>query len=355
MKNTAYMMSALAAVAAGALASCSDNDMKSVVEEDNAIRFAANTEFSSRDGDVTTGNLTEFNVYAYTGTNTLFMDNVKVTKSASNTWTYSPLQNWPAANVDFYAYYPESWIGTAGVQTPVKYSDKLGKTDLVYAVAADLNGYGVMPSAQVVFNFRHALSKVTVYLSSTNADLKVNVTNVALANIRSAGEFVFPAQSTDGAPTAETVGTWTNLSEVFPYMLHMSQRPDEIVTLTSEPVDLSETGLGGPKFLIPQTLTWRSLGAKDDNYIMLMCSVYDAKTNEKLWPNANTPAENLVEGSSNNDGLLKFPLSTKDFSEWKPGYHYVYNLVVNNIEEIGSIEFGTPTVDTYVDVVNTYK
>ena len=226
---------------------------------------------------------------------------------------------------------------------------------MVYAVAAGLNGNGTGGNAQVVFNFRHALAKVTVLLSSTNPDIQVKVTNVALANIKAAGEFTFPKRTTSGSATAPTTGTWGNLAENYPYLLHMSQTVDDVVTLTSTPTDLAASGLGGPKFLIPQPLTWRSMGAKDDNYMSLMCSVYDAKTGVKLWPNANTPAENIVEGSTNNDGLLKFPLSTSQFSAWQPGYHYIYNLVVNANSEMGIIEFGTPTVDSYVDVQTTYN
>ena len=75
----------------------------------------------------------------------------------------------------------------------------------------------------------------------------------------------------------------------------------------------------------------------------------------KLWPNANTPDENIAEGSTFGDGLLKFPLSTSRFSKWEPGCHYIYNLVINSNDEMGTIEFGTPTVDTFVDVTTTYQ
>lgn len=108
--------------------------------------------------------------------------------------------------------------------------------------------------------------------------------------------------------------------------------------------------------MIPQTLTWRRNGAgAQDTYITVMCSVYDTKSGTKLWPNANTPSENIVEGSTFGDGLLKFPLSSTLFSEWHPGYHYVYNLVINSNSEMGAIEFGNPKVDSYVDVTTTYQ
>lgn len=85
-----------------------------------------------------------------------------------------------------------------------------------------------------------------------------------------------------------------------------------------------------------------------------MCSVYDAHTGTKIWPNANTPAENVVEGSTFGDGLQKFPLSTTAFNEWQPCYRYINNIVINSNEEMGAIEFGDPSVKTYVDVDNNY-
>ena len=62
-----------------------------------------------------------------------------------------------------------------------------------------------------------------------------------------------------------------------------------------------------------------------------------------------------VQSSTFGDGILKFPLSTSRFSQWDPGYHYIYSIVINSNEEMGAIEFGTPTVDTYVDVSSYYE
>ena len=115
MKNISIITMGAAFAALTALASCSEEDAGTAAPDDGAIRFAANTEYGSRAADVTTGNLSEFSVFAYTGAaQTLFMDNVKVTKSASNVWTYSPIKYWPAENVDFYAYAPGAWVGATG-------------------------------------------------------------------------------------------------------------------------------------------------------------------------------------------------------------------------------------------------
>lgn len=362
MKKYYLLLSAFIGLSGAVFSACSSEEDSPIVENnaDNAIRFAANTEFS-RAGDITTNTLTTFNVYAYTGTATspnVFMNNVEVKKTGVNTWSYSPIQYWPAKeSVDFYAFAPASWLGTSDPLKPIPYDSYPGTEDIIYAVSPNLTGNAGMANAQVLFNFRHALSKVTVKMSSTNTNLQVKVSNVALANIMTKGNFHFPSASTSGTPSAESIGTWTDQNTPVPYILHMSQDANDLITLTTTATDMGTTGMGmgGAKYMTPQTLSWRSNGAGNDNYITVMCSVYDAKSGAKLWPNANTPSENVVEGSTFGDGLLKFPLSTSSFSEWHPGYHYVYNLVINSNEDMGAIEFGTPSVDSYVDVTTNYQ
>lgn len=340
--------------------SCSNSEEVDAVGETGtrAISFAANTEFS-RAGDITTNNLKSFNVYAYTGSPespAILMNNVTVTKNGSNAWTYSPTAYWPAKeSVDFYAFAPAAWVGKSSPLGPVAYESYPGTDDIIYAVCTDMTGGTVNP--QVVLNFRHALSKVTVKMRSSDANLQVKVSNVVMANIMTKGNFYFPAQSTTGAQTADNVGTWADQNTPMTYVYHISQAPDDLITLTTTATDMSETGmgLGGGKFIIPQALTYRSNGSGNDTYLAVMCSIYDTKSGTKLWPNANTPSENIVEGSTFGDGLLKFPLGTSEFQNWHPGVHYIYNLTINANDEMGAIEFGNPSVDSYVDVESTYN
>lgn len=83
-----------------ALAGCTQDNPDNpgnAVSDSKAIMFAPNTVYT-RSGDITSSNLDKFQVYAYTetGTNpTLFMDNVTVSRTSSNTWAYSPLEYWP--------------------------------------------------------------------------------------------------------------------------------------------------------------------------------------------------------------------------------------------------------------------
>ncbi|MDE6291235.1 MAG: fimbrillin family protein, partial [Muribaculaceae bacterium] len=312
-----------------------------------------------RSGDITTSNLKTFNVYAYTGNGTspdLFMDNVVVSKSTSNVWTYDPVKYWPSKKaVDFYAFAPASWLDSYTPLAGVPYDASEGTEDIIYAVSPDLTGGAGLSNAQVVFNFRHALSKLTVKMSSSNPELKVMVTNVAIAHLNSKGNFHFPSGSTADAPSDQTVGLWSDQNTPQIYMMHMSQAPDDRITLTSTATDMGTSTVPGSRYLIPQELIWNNNGSGADTYITVMCSIYDTESGAKLWPNANTPTENVVEGSTFGDGLLKFPLSTSAFKEWKPGYHYVYNLVINSNSDMGAIEFGAPAVETFVNVETSYQ
>lgn len=349
---------ALSAIAIS-LASCSanDDDIRPSANGDE-IRFVANTEFS-RAGDITTNNLKSFNVYAYTGNGTspdIFMENVEVTKTSSNTWTYSPVKYWPSNKaVDFYAFAPSTWLGSATPLAGVPYEAVPGTEDIVYAASPNMTGAAGTANAQVLFNFRHALSKLSIKMSSTNTNLKVNVSNVALSNLMTKGNFHFPSGSTADASQAHTIGTWTDQNSPQPYIMHRSESATDIITLTSTATDMGTTTVPGSRYLIPQELVWQNNGNDADTYIAVMCSVYDADTGQKLWPNENTLRENVIENSTYGDGLLKFPLSTSSILEWKPGYHYVYNLVINSNEDMGAIEFASPTVDTYVDIETTYQ
>ena len=365
MKKTTQITFASLLAIVPLVAACSSDEEKYSPEpvSSNEIRFAANTE-STRAGEITTNNLTSFNVYAYTtstGEPKLFMDNVAVTKSSNNTWTYSPLQYWPSnQSLDFYAFSPASWMGKANPLIPIAYDAYPGFEDIVYAYIPGLKGVAGQPNPQVTFNFRHALSKISIKMSSSNQNLKVMVTNLSLANIKTKGNFNFPQESTSSPASATTVGKWTDQNSPYAYIIHMSQSESERITLTSTPTVIVPDNMGtgtsaSSLYLIPQPLPWSNDGKDNDCYLLVMGSIYDAKTNTKLWPNEHTPAENIVQGSTFGDGLIKFPLSTSYFSEWSPGCHYIYNLVVNSQDEMGAIEFGNPTVESFIEVETSYQ
>lgn len=344
-----------------ALTSCDNNSSDSAdLRAGNEIRFSASTDLS-RAGDFTTNNLKTFNVFAFTGAATkptTFMNNVTVTKGANNVWTYSPVEYWPAGQeVDFYAFAPASWIeGGTTPLAPMPYANYYADQDLIYAVAPNLTGNNGQPNAQVVFNFRHALSKLDIKMSCTNPGIDVRVSNVVVVGLNTMGNFIFPHVSTAGYPSAESIGSWSGLNTPALLMFHISSTPNELLHLSSTPIDLGFTGTAseGPKYVIPQPLPWTGNGGDGDAYIAVQASVYDKETGVKLWPNGNTPDENIVEGSLFGDGIMKFPLKVSYYNEFMPGVSYTYNIQVNGSDHMGQIEFGQPSVDTYIDVVSNY-
>lgn len=327
------------------------------------IRFATSTDLT-RSKDITTTNLATFNVYAYTSSSdstNAYMDNIVVTKSSSNVWSYSPVKYWPAhKSLDFYAFSPADWVGNQSPLSPVSYDVypmSGGMHDIVYAVCSDLTGEADRPNPQVMLNFRHALSKVSVKFSSTNTNIKVMISSVAISNIMTKGNFIFPSETTSEVPSSSNVGKWVDQNTPMSYMLHVAQSASERITLGATPTvfEADGMGVGGMLYVMPQPLVWLANGTGDDDYIAVVGSIYDAKTNTKLWPNENTPKENIMQGSTFGDGIMKFPLLSSKFSEWHPGCHYIYNLVINANEEMGTIQFGTPSVDSFIDVETTYE
>ena len=234
MKLKIYLM-ALAGFMA--FVSCTDEDRESADEplNNNVIRFSATTQRGSRAGDITTNNLTSFNVYAYLASSgSVFMDDVNVTKGSDNTWTYSPVKYWPEEALNFYAYAPNSWVPSTGPLEKVDYDNSYGLDDLVYAVSLGRTQPTSQEDAQVRFNFRHALSKFNMMISSANANISVKVATITLVGLSQKGSFSFPKASTDatGADVpAESVGTWSDLSSPFAYPVFMAQDQDFILIL----------------------------------------------------------------------------------------------------------------------------
>lgn len=356
MKHSRFLTLAAAAMAVCATSCSSEQDDPIPVSSDNVIRFTAATpQAQERAADITTGNLNQFFVYGYlTSDKSAYMSNVEVNKTSSNQWEYSPVKYWPTGNaLDFYAYAPAGVIPPG--LTPL---DKIpftntGMTDFIYALATDKKQPAPGANAQVSLNFRHALAKVTVMLSSEETKLDVKVNNVTIVGVNQSGEFSYPTVATTGDPetaSANSIGSWSNLSGKSIAVLHMAQRQNEILTLTSEPINADIDG-DAPVFFIPQELPYVTGGDfANEVYIVLTCAMYDKETGTKVWPNENTPAVNLPNGGISGEGYIYLSLQGPSFTAWKGGYHYVYNVVINGHPDMSQIEFGDPTVDSYVTV-----
>lgn len=185
----------LGLAAAAMLASCSRDETVATVPQ-NAIGFSSFIDNATKATDVTTANLTAFEVYGWRGDTQIF-DKQAVTANAG-VCTYTPIQYWEANyTYAFEAIAPKS--GDSGVTfAAAKDGGKVtftnnATTDLLYAKAADVTMEKTI-SAQpdpVQLTFKHMLSRVKFTFKNAfaeNAAAKLTFTNVKVADAFKTGE-----------------------------------------------------------------------------------------------------------------------------------------------------------------------
>lgn len=327
-----------------AMTACSDDEPgMAATDIADAIAFSAVVPNASRAASTTTVSMKDFMVYAFTEGDTL-MNGVKVTRSGSS-WTYSPEAYWPVSPVNFYAFSPDitNSASIKGVNQSNTIPDYLnpGNVDLLYSVKTDVS----QQAAPVLLNFRHALSRVSVMMSSTNQRISVKVHHISLCNIYLQGTFTFPGKSTL-ASTPDVTGEWSMYKKLNKHLLFYAMGTGDEVILTPKPTDYTENNLDY-SFVIPQPLAETELVNSDytGTFIQVDCEIFDSATGSKLWPNSHTPAYMLVPSSE--AGRIVYATTTDTVKEWKPGHAYIYNIAINNPDVLDKIEFDV-TVDDYL-------
>lgn len=327
--------------AAIAVTACSDNDEPTPAGPDagNEISFYAIAPRASRAPSTTTANLQDFVVYAFTDAS-MIMNGVTVTRDGG-AWSYSPPVYWPALPVDFYAITPDIRQKN---NAPIVGGDVIkgvecGSTDLLYAVSLDR----IESPTPVPLTFRHAMSKVSVMLSSTSDKYAIEVYHVSLNNISLSGDFTIPQQDTADDTTE---GTWDGLSDPKSTLLYYDFEGG-FTLLSPTPHNLTEGNLE-TSFFVPQSLSPLKYAAATGftgNYMQIDCIVKDKITGQTIWPNEHTPDYLLVRETD--CGRMLFPLATPTVTAWQQGYSYVYNIIINTTYSIDTIEFD-PAVKDYL-------
>lgn len=337
---------ALTAIFTG-VTSCSNDDPESYEPVDpNVISFTATApRAASRADATTTATIQNFVVYAFTEGKTL-MDSVTVTREGGS-WTYSPKAYWPTTPVNFYAFSPDisgsSAIWGNGTASINMYENP-GNIDLLYAV-----NYGeTQKGTPVQLNFRHAFSKVDVFISSNNPKLEVRVGKVMLGNIYTIASFTYP-QATTAAATPDNVGKWHTWRRLTNVDLFSSTTP---VALTADPTDLGENNPAGSiDYVTPQDLAPLAYDGTTKSftgaYIAVDCQIFDKATGAQMFPNSQTP-EYLKVGDTGY-GRIMYPATGKVIQAWKLGYSYRYTIAIDNPAVLlDGIEFDV-TVDEYAN------
>lgn len=261
--------------------------------------------------DVITDDFTSFQVSAI-GNNAVYFDDVTFTKNSEGVWASTPAYFWPAYALNFYAYNtPAEGNGTftrnitASSPQTLKYSPstELAKQeDLVAAYAANQTE----PSGATPLTFNHYLTQVIVKAKSSNANYKIVVDGVKLANIVGNGTYTFSDNKMTAGSTADA-----DYDETF----------TTGKTLTTEAQEVMTNAGTGKWYLIPQTTltAWNQETDKSNNsngaYLGLKVKITNADGSYKVYPS-----------SGDESAWMAIPISTSDiaFAQGKK-----YNVTLN--------------------------
>lgn len=337
MMKSKYLL--VTALSAAALTAC-NNDEVLEVNQGRGISFQVATEAATRAAATTTNSINKFMVWGFTQEEPAktLMDDLSVSKTGSD-WTYTGTIFWPAAPVNFYSISPEPVSdkvseGTVSITSDEQKitgftvnTDQSQQVDLLYAVNKEEKKES-HETEPVSINFRHALSQIVFKAKNTNENLKVIVKGVKIANIRKAGNFTYPSQSTttqntseSGSIVADTQGQWDNVTTEQTFAAGMSGevtlngKVETALDLTSKEDEVYT----GALFMIPQELTpWDpgTTGAlSNDNkgvYFLVDCQILSGTNKDiQVWP--SDPKVQYAE--------VAIPASQLT---WEQGKKYIY-------------------------------
>ena len=351
MNKSTVIFAALALLAA----SCTKTEVVSCDAQGSqrGIGFSAYTAKPTKAAqkDVTTEDFDSFQVSAI-GNGAVYFDNVTFNwKSGSKVWESDPLYFWPAYALDFYAYNtPANGNGT--------FTRNITDTDpktltLTYSPAADLDKQEDLVAAyagsksesdatsvnkSLALNFNHYLTQVIVKAKSSNANYKIVVDGVKLANIVGNGTYTFSDNKMTAGSTADA-----DYDETF----------TTGKTLTTEAQEVMTNAGTGKWYLIPQTTltAWNQETDKSNNlngaYLGLKVKITNADGSYKVYPS-----------SGNQSAWMAIPISTSKiaFAQGKR-YTVVVNFFGNkgagyvDPEKPGELDGDTGTPDAGKSIV----
>lgn len=312
-----YFRNALYAVLALAGTACHDATDEPEYD-DGYISFSS--EIEPRDA-TTTENIPSFKVSAMTG-HDIIMNDVVVTRTGLNSWTYSPHVKWPEGKpVDFYAVSPpevKMQINTSWHHT-INYTST-GTEDLLISVKMQARP----TSSRLKLNFRHALAMIKMKARTTRTDVEIRLRSIAVRNVAGHGDFFFPNESTlPGKPIGSITDCWRTYYNGNYYKLFDAEG---YVTLSSTPIAADNTGVA---FFIPCLLDDVGYeGYITGSTIEVAYKIVDPETGSTIWPDNNTPNQ-LRDPTDNSYGMAHLPLNSEvpgKMLEAGKAYNYLINV-----------------------------
>lgn len=285
-------------VAAMALASCTQNEVVEYADS-RAIQFDAFVGKSTRAvTELETRGLTQFNVFAYHGINTVDYNNVAVTGNSTSGWTPTANAYWQAGNAyEFAAYSNQNEAITSDVsfanKTLTFTSYMVNGKDLVAAQTSVASQSDVNSYTAVNLTFYHMLSQIK--FTFTNSDAAEY--NLAISNIK-----ITAGKTANGTFTMTDLGapsiTW-----------NATDSNNGVYTIA----DITDIAKGANRSTASESLLILPQNT-DDLKVTFTATLTDAGGTKIAEGNFEAPLD--IDGNAQT-------------SNWVPGYRYNYTATLN--------------------------
>lgn len=313
-----------AAMAATALASCTNDDLVEV-NHGEGIAFRASLDKALTRG--TTTNLQNLNAFKVTafgqGEANNYFTNMPVTSDdQGKNWKTGATYYWPGFDLKFFAYAPQDLENVSiskNAQTITDFAPvQTVKSQKDLLVSYNTGNKNNNEAKGVAMNFKHALSQIEVQAKCSNEKIKIEVIGLKMVNAAAKANFTFPNAETNTAYKLEQ-GQWRDLADMDKHdKAYMIKDKGKKVTLTKDAQSLM-FGEGG-MMLIPQQLTaWKGDESKTGAYLSVLCRIYSLDNGNEtlLYPRP--------VGGDNKDGKYAFS-AVAIGTNWEPGKKYIYTL-----------------------------
>lgn len=196
-------------------------------------------------------------------------------------------------------------------------SEPTAKPDLLAAISGDIITTNANTNTDVVFNFRHMLSKVTLVLYNASANMNLHYHNLSIANVNKKGDCSLKYNN------RSITTVWDNLSKVenfsFGEQIVVPHPTEGSATYTKHEINF---------YMIPQS---------SNKTLTFSTHQVDANGNQAYDKSysANLSVSEVAGGEDN---------------EWKAGHHYRY---IAYLGELGhTISFSVSNIQGWITDIN---
>jgi hypothetical protein len=312
MKRNIFKSFAIGVMALAGLTACNMSEIENVNRSADLINFTVLNGGMTKAVDVTTANLTAFEVTAFNhGTETSPYINAVSYTGGNGTFASATPYYWPEGNLDFYAWSQGAATGNQVSKTNYKTfvvtpsATPANQVDLVFAGKTNI-GKGNSTDGAIALNFRHAESKVVVKVKNTAPNLKFVISDWKLGFIDDAGTFTYSGQgagyngSTDGRIVdgqsdagALNVSMWSNNTDA----AATKSYTNTLASSVNVAANASEALLGGEMIVIPQSVTAASAYASttetalvNGSYVGLKLKILNRENDAVIYSDGNNTA-----------------------------------------------------------------